>query len=224
MFVNGRTVKESELRDGDQLQIGNFKFKFADPSKRRSPKPAPAGALEVTGSVEPVRLEGKATVIGRRPTCDLSLIESSVSTVHALVFEANGKRYVRDLGSRTGTYINGIAVHQQELNFGDVLKVGETEFRYVPAEAAEALDELEDLVGTARLGSDPEIASEQAAPPVATPKAKAPQKAGPASAPARPRPRPTARRVVRPASPVAPPPIPLEPRAAPPRRRMTISS
>jgi hypothetical protein len=45
----------------------------------------------------------------------------------------SGKRFVRDLGSRTGTFVNGHRVKQEELHLGDVILVGETELRYVAA-------------------------------------------------------------------------------------------
>src|SRR5258708_7435833 len=50
--VNGRRVKEADLRDGDAIQIGSFQFKFADPAGPvrfpLTPK-ASAGVLEMGG-------------------------------------------------------------------------------------------------------------------------------------------------------------------------------
>jgi len=64
-------------------------------------------------------------------------MEASVSTAHAVVFHVGGKRYLRDLGSRTGTFVNGKKIHQQELNPGDTLRIGETDIRYARADAHE---------------------------------------------------------------------------------------
>ncbi len=83
----------------------------------------------------------------------MPLLEESVSTVHALIFEMNGHRYVRDLGSRTGTHVNGKPVHQQLLELGDELRIGDTAFQYLAeADAAAAQEDAEeDLSGTATI-------------------------------------------------------------------------
>jgi len=74
-----------------------------------------------------------------------------------------GKRYVRDLGSRTGTFVNGQPVRQQEVQFGDTVRIGETTMRYESVNGSALttdddsglveVDEFEDLVGTAPLGA-----------------------------------------------------------------------
>jgi len=78
VLVNGKPVKEATLKSGDYVGIGSFSFKFFDPTAGRAAsagaRPAVPAALEVEGSTEPLPLEGRATVIGRRPTCDISLI------------------------------------------------------------------------------------------------------------------------------------------------------
>ncbi len=43
----------------------------------------------------------------RREAADIVISDEAVSTCHAVIFEMDGKRYVRDLGSRTGTFVNG---------------------------------------------------------------------------------------------------------------------
>ena len=75
--------------------------------------------------------DGKSILIGRRDGCDIKLLEDSVSTTHAIIFEMDGRRYIRDLASRTGTFVNGKQIHQVELMPGDEVKCGQTEMRYV---------------------------------------------------------------------------------------------
>src|SRR5207245_11296049 len=109
VIVNGRKVKEADLHDGDIVQIGSFRFRYTDPSgtTRLGITPKPAGAmLEVDGTTL-TPIDGRTILIGRRPICDISLPEASVSNTHAMVFEINGQRFIRDLGSRTGTLVNG---------------------------------------------------------------------------------------------------------------------
>lgn len=159
VYVNGRVIHEMELTDGDLLQIGSFTFKLQHPSAGAEvPSPAPGQLVEANNGGGVLPLDGRTTVIGRRAGCDLHIDDERVSTIHAIIFELDGLRYVRDLGSRTGTFVNGVAAHQQPLNLNDRLRVGPREFIYRPAESGtgtfEDITELEDLVGTARLGHD----------------------------------------------------------------------
>ena len=52
VILNGRKVKESDLHDGDLLQVGSFKFKFQDPAGTirlpAAPRP-PLAMLEMDG-------------------------------------------------------------------------------------------------------------------------------------------------------------------------------
>ena len=182
VYVNGRAIREVQLNDGDLLQIGSFTFKLAHPSAAESvPLPRP-GQLDMAGSAESLQLDGKTTTIGRRGACDLAIDDPAVSTVHAIIFELDGQRFIRDLGSRTGTFVNNTAIHQQPLNFGDRIRIGPAEYKYrkskrvdeqsavgpelAPADLVADSDadqiadmaELEDLVGTARLSQDEEQA------------------------------------------------------------------
>ena len=82
------------------------------------------------------------------------LKEASVSNVHAIIFELNHQHYIRDLGSRTGTFVNGEQIHNQALAFNDVIRVGDSEMRFVPTGVPSNLDELEHLIGTSKLGAE----------------------------------------------------------------------
>jgi pSer/pThr/pTyr-binding forkhead associated (FHA) protein len=132
--VNGRAVKEADLRDGDVLDVGPFSFRFTDATDRRARPPAlpvPQAFLETDGLDEALPLEARTTLIGRRESADVSLTENAASSAHALLFVAEGKHLLRDLNSRTGTFVNGVKVHEHVLSPGDVLRIGETTFRYV---------------------------------------------------------------------------------------------
>src|SRR5688572_12985382 len=190
VFVNGQQVTEAVLKDGDILAVGPFTFRFTDfkrpASSKRAPD-APPAVLRASNSALPVPLDSRVTIIGRRPMCDVTIDDGEVSTTHAVVFEMSGKRYVRDLGSRTGTFVNGTAVHQQPLEFGDEIRIGSVEMVYAAATADELvgvgsglLDE-DDLTGTAKLpAQDAEEApfERPAARPLAGAGAAAPHRAG----------------------------------------------
>jgi pSer/pThr/pTyr-binding forkhead associated (FHA) protein len=155
VIVNGKPERETDLHDGDKLQIGKFEFRFNPGVNLRTgaPKrfdPAPPASLRVEGEAMPLPIESRVTLIGRRATCDVPLTEASVSTAHAVIYEMNGKRMLRDLGSRTGTFVNGRPIHQDvELSFGDELRIGETEITYAPAAAGAGETDVDDLLAPA---------------------------------------------------------------------------
>lgn len=134
--INGRPVREAYFEDGDQVAFGHFLFQFqAATGMRQRPvedTTAPA-LLDVDGGPFPLPVEGRVMVIGRRPRCDVVLAEEACSIAHAVIYTLSGKRFVRDLGSRTGTFLNGRWIKQEELHFGDEVRVGETNLRYVAA-------------------------------------------------------------------------------------------
>ncbi len=138
VLVNGRLVREAELKTGDKVQIGKFAFRYrpADAAPPAVPHgPAPAAAAVVAGLLA-VPLAGRVAMIGRRETSDVALVgDSAVSAAHAALFHAGGQWYVRDLGSRTGTTVNGQPVVQQPVHFGDRIGVGAATIQFEPAVA-----------------------------------------------------------------------------------------
>src|SRR3954469_8342067 len=73
VFVNGKEVREAELKEGDQLKIGRFTFRFTAGPKIQSSarrRSVPAGQLE-TDAGDVVSLNRRVIVIGQRAGCDL---------------------------------------------------------------------------------------------------------------------------------------------------------
>ena len=72
--------------------------------------------------------------IGRGHKADLSIDDKSVSHLHAEFRFENKKIFIMDLKSTNGTYVNDklIAV-KTELNEGDLVRIGTTIFKYLPA-------------------------------------------------------------------------------------------
>ncbi len=62
--------------------------------------------------------------IGRSSTNDLILGQIGVSRSHAEVVFHSGEFLLRDLGSKLGTYLNGIKVEQAKLTSGDRVQLG----------------------------------------------------------------------------------------------------
>ena len=86
--------------------------------------------------------------IGRAPSCDLTLEDSSVSREHARIERDQGKLWLADLGSKNGTQRNRLPVRagRAELQVGDVLRLGDVVLRLVSRpldfQAGIAADEL----------------------------------------------------------------------------------
>jgi chromosome segregation ATPase len=97
---------------------------------------AAAAPLECTAEL--VRLDGKhntshtlarRTRIGRAPGCEMQIESSSVSRHHALLLMSSRDVIIEDLNSTNGVLVNGRKVSRQLLNDGDLVTIGEAQFR-----------------------------------------------------------------------------------------------
>ncbi len=80
---------------------------------------------------------GSGVSIGRSPSCEIQLEDDKVSRKHAHVFVRDGQVWVRDLGSRNGTLVNGERLlGEARLVPGDRVQVGETTAIYEPLSQA----------------------------------------------------------------------------------------
>jgi chromosome segregation ATPase len=82
---------------------------------------------------------GRRTRIGRAPGCELHIDSSSVSRHHALILAGTREAIIEDLNSTNGVILNGRKVTRQVLNDGDILTLGEIQFRYVAKPSLPAL-------------------------------------------------------------------------------------
>ena len=80
----------------------------------------------------------RRTRIGRAPGCELHIDSSSVSRHHALILAGTREAIIEDLNSTNGVILNGRKVTRQVLNDGDIVTIGEIQFRYVGKTGATA--------------------------------------------------------------------------------------
>ena len=76
-------------------------------------------------------LGADTVTIGRHPDCEIAVMDSGrVSRRHAQIVRRGDSYYVKDMGSRNGTYLNGERVGEQlkPLRHGDRVKVCDLEF------------------------------------------------------------------------------------------------
>ena len=77
--------------------------------------------------------------LGRDPLCTIILDDPKVSRIHCEIRHADGQYFLVDRNSTNGSYVNGVKVARQMLKGGDVILIGNTEFRVVPTST---LDEV----------------------------------------------------------------------------------
>jgi adenylate cyclase len=74
-------------------------------------------------------------IVGRAPTCDLSVSDPTISRRHAELIVDEEQVTLRDLGSSNGTFVNGHKVAAATLEVDDLIAFGKVAFRlatYVP--------------------------------------------------------------------------------------------
>jgi len=98
-----------------------------------------AAAAAVECSAELSRVDGqhktsyplvRRTRIGRAPGCELQINSSSVSRQHAQVLMGPRDVIIEDLNSTNGVIVNGRKVSKALLNDGDMVMIGEAQFRF----------------------------------------------------------------------------------------------
>jgi len=144
-FLNGvRISSPSVLTNGALIKVGSSKIQFvmAIPSQNLRMTSAglpeavlpPAadvsdpiwGILQIGGREIPLRT--LSPNIGRdSEKADVTLDDPTISFMHAQLVHQGTKTWLRDLGSRNGTFVNGTRIaDSHELESGDVIKLGET--------------------------------------------------------------------------------------------------
>jgi HD-GYP domain-containing protein (c-di-GMP phosphodiesterase class II) len=94
-----------------------------------------------------------ALVIGRDPSCGLQLDDKGVSREHAEFYCVGEMVFIRDLGSRNGTFVNEERVQEELLREGDTVRVGATALAFENKSAEEPVrnapsDDDPDLKGS----------------------------------------------------------------------------
>lgn len=152
VLVNGQSISQTKLSDGDEIRIGGFKLKFLlgdqpEPVVQRvpvagdetvvkteklfldgKPKRQPRCWLEVaSGPLQGYRCELSEvrTVIGRSQA-DVILKDPKASRHHAAIEWTDQGYLFIDLGSTNGSYINEERVKSQLIHSGDMIRIGGT--------------------------------------------------------------------------------------------------
>ena len=81
-----------------------------------------------------VSLPAVGVVIGADRACDVPLRDDAVSKRHASVVATDGGFEVVDLGSKNGTWLDGVALTRAVVPIGSTVRVGTTLLQLFPAE------------------------------------------------------------------------------------------
>jgi pSer/pThr/pTyr-binding forkhead associated (FHA) protein len=134
-YVNGIRVRApTRMLDHDVLRIGRIQLKLAAPGEpgramatRESACVAEAGPhLTIVSpaafSGRRFYLSGDDLVVGRDPASGIPIDDPHISRAHAALRRRGKAVYVQDLGSSSGTFVNGQAVTAtRELQPGDIV-------------------------------------------------------------------------------------------------------
>jgi diguanylate cyclase (GGDEF)-like protein len=85
-----------------------------------------------------IPLGDKQVEAGRSSACEIPIDQESVSRRHARIWWTGERYRVRDLASTNGTYVNDVAVTEQDLEDGDQVKVGRTILKFMTGSNVEA--------------------------------------------------------------------------------------
>jgi pSer/pThr/pTyr-binding forkhead associated (FHA) protein len=99
-----------------------------------------------TGGGDPIPLAKPKLLVGRRPSCDITLAFPNVSSHHCELIYEYGHWTVRDLGSSNGLKVNGLRCTENVLRPGDVLSIAKHTFeiQYTPDMSAQQRPDAEE--------------------------------------------------------------------------------
>jgi chromosome segregation ATPase len=97
--------------------------------------PAPALICLTGDAPKRFPLTKRTVTLGRGPQCDLQVVTHFVSREHARITLTDGKPLIEDLGSRNGVFVNSVRVERRTLQHGDLVTIGESQFRFVESMA-----------------------------------------------------------------------------------------
>lgn len=87
---------------------------------------------EVKDKIYPIR---ESLTVGRDRYSDIRLDYKFVSKNHFIIEEDGGEYYLSDLGSKNGTYVNGIRIDDEViLEDGDIIELNDIKFVFVNRE------------------------------------------------------------------------------------------
>jgi pSer/pThr/pTyr-binding forkhead associated (FHA) protein len=148
IYFNGHRVHLQVINDGDEIVIDPFTLIFRllgediDSITNSPVAPTSRARLEViagqgmAGSSYSIRLNG--LTIGRSEQRDIVIPDPASSRHHATISVENEKYILTDASSANGLFVNETRIRTHELLPSDVIRIGDTQLRFVIYDASEA--------------------------------------------------------------------------------------
>ena len=76
-------------------------------------------------------LDHHEIIVGRSDSANIQVEQESVSRQHAKFVNKQGRTWLYDLGSTNGSFINDSQISDAELRDGDLVRIGQTIFKYL---------------------------------------------------------------------------------------------
>ena len=131
VYVNGSPVRESVLAHGDALRIGPVEYSCAVGFREKTTQPdehSAAAHVEHRGAA--VAMTRRSLLIGTRRGCEVLVDDPVVNPVHAVLFERDGRHFLRDLGGELTTFVDGSALREAELKSDCEIRIGAAVLRF----------------------------------------------------------------------------------------------
>lgn len=129
--------KSEEKRSLADTQIEGFRFFQTE--EEQSDRGCVLQIFPATPQAEMFLLNGRRTLIGREPSCDIALDDNAVSRSHAAIEQEDSGYSVVDLGSRNGTFVDDKLLRdRRRLRGGEHIRLGGTILKFMAAMNEEA--------------------------------------------------------------------------------------
>lgn len=132
-YLNDEPIREAVLRNGDVIGLGPMTFRCLsgfDRPYESDELHVPPGELRMESDDARFPLTGRTALIGSRRDCDIQLRGDDVDPAHAVIYQREGRRYIRDLRSHSHTLVNNEPVKDVELQAGDRIQIGDAHLIY----------------------------------------------------------------------------------------------
>ena len=139
IFFQNKRIKEKKLSIGDRITLGECTVTVEEPHKNAK-RQTHLNRIEYTNE------KGRKTIvdivkpqmsIGSGKDCDIIFLDQLVSSHHAeLLLRNDGSCWIRDLGSRNGTSVNGaelVADGERMLKDEDIITIAYMDLRFLDA-------------------------------------------------------------------------------------------
>ena len=93
------------------------------------------GELKVSGEEKTLKIHEDPITVGRDPACHVVLDDPEVSAVHLEVSSDDNGIRVRDVGSKNGTFVGDVRIHDAHLTSPQRVRAGSSSFEVVPGTA-----------------------------------------------------------------------------------------